>query len=267
MSDRAHDGPIDRLMGAVPVNAIIRQVDVQAIIERVDLNAVLDRVDMDRLLARIDVNELLTRLDLGEIIAESTKGVAARALDSLRVATAHLDLALERMVDRVLRRTDRDAAAAQPESARFGKPPSSELQGRNAGAVSRFTAAFLDLAISLIALSVLIAAVVVVFDVIVGSTVTLHVPAVVGTPLASLWLFTYLLVSWAVPGRTPAMGVFGLRVVRGDGTHVGWGHALLRLLIFPFSLIAVIGLLGIVIGRNHRALYDVIGDTRVVFDW
>jgi uncharacterized RDD family membrane protein YckC len=147
------------------------------------------------------------------------------------------------------------------------KPSSGGLQGRNAGAVSRFTAASVDLALSLIALSALIAAVVVVFDVLVGSTVTLHVPAVVGTPVASVWLAMYFLVSWAVPGRTPGMVVFGLRVVRGDGTHVGWGHAFLRLLIFPLSLVLAIGLIGIVVGRNHRALQDVIADTRVIFDW
>ena len=266
MSDRAHDGPIDRLMGAVPVNALIRQIDVQAVIERVDLNALLDQVDIDRLLARIDVDELLGRLDLGAIIADSTKGVAARALDSLRVGMARLDLAVERVVNRILRRSERDPAAVQQNPA-LVKPSSGALQGRNAGAVSRFTAAFVDLAISLIALSALIAAVVVVFDVLVGSTVTLHVPAVVGTPVASVWLAMYFLVSWAVPGRTPGMVVFGLRVVRGDGSHVGWGHALLRLLIFPFTIIAAIGLIGIIVGRNHRALYDVIADTRVVFEW
>ena len=38
------------------------------------------------------------------------------------------------------------------------------------------------------------------------------------------------------PGPNPGMAVFGLLVVRGDGTKVGWGHAAIRTLALPLSL-------------------------------
>ena len=107
----------------------------------------------------------------------------------------------------------------------------------------------------------------VVADFVGGSKVTLQVPASVGIPATTVWIALYFVVSWAVPGRTPGMAVFGLLLTRGDGTKVSWGHALRRVLILPFSTVLVIGFVGTVVGRNHRALQDVIADTRVVFDW
>ena len=141
------------------------------------------------------------------------------------------------------------------------------LQGQNAGAVSRVIAFLIDLAVSAISLSAVVAGFVVVLDLITGSSVTLRAPAVLGIPATTVWFGLYLLVSWAVPGRTPGMAVFGLLVVCGDGTEVGWGHAAIRTLALPLSFIGGIGLLGIVLGGHHRALHDVIADTRVVFDW
>ena len=104
MSDARHRGAVDRLLGAVPLDALVRQIDVQAILERIDLNALLDQVDVDRLLSRIDVEDLLTRIDFGEILAQSTKGIGGRALDALRLSAARLDIAIDHWVDRALRR-------------------------------------------------------------------------------------------------------------------------------------------------------------------
>lgn len=108
MTDEGRRGPLDRLVGAVPVDALIRQVDVQALLERVDVNVLLDKVDVERLLSRIDLNEVLARVDLGEAIADASRGVAARTLDAIRVSAGHLDLALEQLTDRVLRRRRED---------------------------------------------------------------------------------------------------------------------------------------------------------------
>ena len=141
------------------------------------------------------------------------------------------------------------------------------IQGHTSGAVSRLVAFLIDLAVSSVSLSVVVAASVVVIDLISGSTVTLRAPAELGIPATILWLGLYLLVSWAVPGRTPGMAIFGLLVVRGDGSRLGWGHAGIRVLAFPLSFIGGIGLLGIVLGRRNRALHDVIADSIVVFDW
>ena len=265
MTERGRGGPVDRLLGAVPFDALIRQIDIQAILERVDLNALLDEVDVNRLLDRIDVDELVARLDLGEVIAESTRGVAGRVLDAIRAAAAGLDLRLERGVNRILHRAANEEDASPDGAA--DPSPAEEPRGRNAGPVSRFSAGLIDLGVSWISLSALIAAVVVVIDVLLGSRVTLNVPAGVGIPATTLWLALYFVVSWAVPGRTVGMAILGLLVIRGDGSTLGWRHALLRVLLLPFSLIAGLGLIGVIVGRRHRALHDVIADSHVIFDW
>jgi uncharacterized RDD family membrane protein YckC len=259
MTDKAHDGPVERLLGVVPFNAVIRQIDVQAVLERIDLNALLDQVDVERLVGRIDINQLLRQVDIGDLLVDSTKGVAGRALDAIRLAVARLDLAVERWVNRVLRR------APSPDS--VDDSTARVLHGRNAGPIGRFTAGLLDLAVSSMVLSALIATVTVIVDLLVGSRVVLHVGASVGIPATTIWLLLYFVVSWAAAGRTPGMAVLGLLVMRGDGTPVGWGRALIRASVLPFSLIAGIGFLGVVVGRKHRALQDVLADTRVVLDW
>lgn len=105
MADSRRRSSLDRLVGVMPVDAVVRQIDVEALVERVDVNAVLDRVDIDRLIERIDVNAVVARLDLGHAVAQSTRGVAARALDAFRVAGGRLDVLVETIVDRVLHRS------------------------------------------------------------------------------------------------------------------------------------------------------------------
>ncbi len=257
MSDKGHNGPVDRLLGAVPFDAVLRQIDVQAILDRIDLNALLDEVDVNRLVDRIDVAQLLEQVDVGGLIVESTKGIAGRSLDAIRLAAARLDVALEHLVNRALRRAPEETEPSTRDA----------LQGRSAGAVSRFTAGLLDLVFSSLLLTALIATIVAVADLLVGSKVVLHLPAAFGIPATTVWLALYFVVSWAVPARTPAMAVFGLLVTRGDGTKLGWGRSLIRVSLLPFSLLIGIGLLGVVVGRRRRALQDVLADTRIVYDW
>lgn len=141
------------------------------------------------------------------------------------------------------------------------------LQGRYAGAFTRLAAWVVDLAVSSISLTSVVVAGTVVFDLISGSRVQVHLPSELGISVTTAWLALYLLVSWAVPGRTPGMAFFGLRVIRGNGSQVGWAHAAMRVIVFPVSFVAGIGLAGIVFGRRHRALHDVAADTVVVYDW
>jgi uncharacterized RDD family membrane protein YckC len=258
-SEKGHSGPVDRLLGVVPFDAVLRQIDVQAILERIDLNALIDEVDVQRLVGRVDMAQLLHQVDIGAIVAESTKGVAGHTLDALRLAAARLDSTLEGWVDRALRR---DPARSDPDAT-----SADALRGRTAGLISRVAAGLLDLALSSMLLSALVATIVVIADLLVGSRVVLHTPAAVGIPATTLWLVLYFVVSWAVPARTPGMVVFGLLVRRRDGAKLGWGRALIRASLLPFSLLLGIGMLGVVIGREHRALQDVLADTHVVYDW
>jgi uncharacterized RDD family membrane protein YckC len=64
------------------------------------------------------------------------------------------------------------------------------------------------------------------------------------------------------------MLILGLRVVRRDGSPLDGGHAFLRALVLPLSFIPLgLGLIGILVGREHRALHDVLAGTTVVYAW
>ncbi len=80
--------------------------------------------------------------------------------------------------------------------------------------------------------------------------------------------FLYSVVSLAIAGRTPGKALVGLRVVDRSGDPLTPRQAVVRTLCLPLSFaILGLGLVGIVIGREHRALHDVLGGTAVVYDW
>ncbi|HEV7757575.1 MAG TPA: RDD family protein [Acidimicrobiales bacterium] len=135
-----------------------------------------------------------------------------------------------------------------------------------AGAVSRLAAYVVDLA----AMSALLTA---------GSAVVVYLVAVVtghqlelssdrdlaGAGLA-LWWVVYFAGSWATTGRTPGMALFGLRVVRPDGTRASATAALVRAVTFPLSLLLFgLGFLGILFHAQRRALHDLLAGTAVVY--
>ena len=80
--------------------------------------------------------------------------------------------------------------------------------------------------------------------------------------------FLYSVVSLAIAGRTPGKALVGLRVVARSGEPVTPRQAVVRTICLPLSFaIFGLGLVGIIIGREHRALHDVLGGTAVVYDW
>ena len=92
------------------------------------------------------------------------------------------------------------------------------------------------------------------------------------TPLGiaafAIWAFLYVFVSLAISGRTIGKGLAGLRVVRADGTAPGVRAMFVRTLAFPLSVLFFgIGLLMIVVQREHRSLHDLIAKSCVVYDW
>ncbi len=83
-----------------------------------------------------------------------------------------------------------------------------------------------------------------------------------------LWSAVYFGGSWVMFARSPGMSLLGLRIVLCDGSRLDRHHALVRLLTFPLGFLTLgVGFLGIVIGRTHRAIYDVISSTAVIYDW
>ena len=83
-----------------------------------------------------------------------------------------------------------------------------------------------------------------------------------------VWAFFYLFYCWGAGGKTPGAALLGIRVVRRDGGHLGFRRAFIRTVVFPFSFLFFgLGLIGVVIGREHRALHDVAAGSTVVYDW
>jgi uncharacterized RDD family membrane protein YckC len=71
---------------------------------------------------------------------------------------------------------------------------------------------------------------------------------------------------WARGGQTPGMRPFGLRVVRDrDGSRIGWGTALLRLLgMYVASAVFYLGFIWIFIDKRRRGWHDLIAGTVVI---
>ena len=64
------------------------------------------------------------------------------------------------------------------------------------------------------------------------------------------------------------MAVVGIRVVGRDGGELTARRGVVRAMAFPLSfLLFGLGFVGIVVGRERRALHDVIAHTTVVYDW
>ena len=109
-----------------------------------------------------------------------------------------------------------------------------------------------------------------------GATVVGNRVTSVSTPGAIVFLLSWTLIFlvgvlyfpffWARSGQTPGMRPFGLRVVRDrDGSSIGWGTALLRLvgLVVAFSVF-YIGVIWIFFDKRRRGWQDLIAGTVVI---
>jgi hypothetical protein len=64
------------------------------------------------------------------------------------------------------------------------------------------------------------------------------------------------------------MALLGVQVVRADGTRLHPWQGWVRSLTFPLGFLTLgLGFLGILVHREHRALYDLIAGTTVVYAW
>lgn len=277
---------VDRMLRRVDVDGLLAQVDVNALLDRVDVNRLLDRVDIDRLLARVDVDALLAGLDVEglvrragvpEIVAESTGTVFESALDLLRRQLLALDVVLTRGVMRLLRRDEASVPAGPATLAGDGGPahalpvpnaPVTDVTGHYAGPVTRLGAHLLDTAIATSVFTIAssgLSSLARTTGLAAGDADRAG-PLFVGSFV--VWLFVYWWTGTAVAGRTPGMAVVGLRAVTRTGEPLSGGRAFVRVLVLPFSiLLAGLGLVGIVVDREHRGLHDVLAGSTVVYDW
>ncbi len=257
---------IDALLRHVDVNQLLDRVDVDTLLRRVDVDQLLDRVDVDALVARVDVEALMDRVDIGgivrraqvdAIVSATAGGLGNRVLDLIRRQLVGLDIIVTRLVDRLLRR-------------RVEEPVSEDgsFTGQIAGGASRLAAFLIDVAIEGGAFAAGVAVAYFLASLFVGHDVS-------PTGGDGLWRIVALLslaglyqwVSLLVAGRTIGRAMAGLRVTAPDGTPLGATAATRRVLVYPFSFVLGLGLVGVVVSRRHRALHDVAAPSLVRYDW
>ncbi|MBX7159911.1 MAG: RDD family protein [Acidimicrobiia bacterium] len=141
--------------------------------------------------------------------------------------------------------------------------------GHYAGPASRLAAYVLDVAISSVVYAVAIAATVFLINLVLGTDISEDsLPGWVWLAALGIWLALYYGYCWAAAAKTPGMALVGVRIVRRDGSELSPGRGIARCAAYPLSFLTLgLGFVGIVIGREHRALHDVIADTTVVYDW
>jgi len=86
--------------------------------------------------------------------------------------------------------------------------------------------------------------------------------AILASTLVSMTYSTWFL---GALGATPGLMALGLKVVRPDGSRIGYGRALARYFASMLSaMILCIGYLLVAFDSEKRALHDMICDTRVI---
>ena len=141
-------------------------------------------------------------------------------------------------------------------------------QGQYAGSVSRFLGWAIDAAVSTGLFALAIAAISLLVQTVTGNPVSWSRANIAVVICYATWEFFYFGYSWAASGKTFGMAVLGIRVVRADGTALGLRRAAVRAVVFPLSFLFFgLGLVGILVQREHRALHDLIAGSAVVYAW
>jgi uncharacterized RDD family membrane protein YckC len=142
------------------------------------------------------------------------------------------------------------------------------LRGQHAGFASRFIAFIVDCAVSIAVFLLVLGAASFAASVLTGSSIHWSRENTWVVVAFFAWEFLYYAYYWTATGKTPGMILLGVQVVGQDGSSVGAKRGLVRTLAFPLSFLLLgLGFLGILLGRDRRALHDVIADTAVVYCW
>ncbi|KQW47938.1 hypothetical protein ASC77_16160 [Nocardioides sp. Root1257] len=264
----------DELVARIDPDALMGRIDINALLDRVDLNALLAKVDVEALLADVDLEALVRRSGVPELVAESTNQLAGSALDLVRRQLVALDVVIDRIINRLLRR-DLDAQPIGPplllahDDGALDDRRRMSVSGHYAGPVTRGVSAAADVAIITTSYTLGVAGLAFLSGIFFGSSLTdLSGQGPLALGALALWAFVYSFGSHAVAGRTLGKGIVGIRVVGADGSPLTVRQALVRTLAFPFSaLLFGIGFLMILVQREHRALHDLVAGTVSVYDW
>ncbi len=155
---------------------------------------------------------------------------------------------------------------ALPAPAPFSVPQ--HLRGHYAGFASRFIAFVFDCILSIALFEITLAAISFAASVLTGTSIHWSRDNLWVIIAFFAWEFFYYAYCWTASGKTPGMQLLGVQVVGRDGSHVGTRRGLVRTLAFPLSFLLLgLGFVGILLGRDHRALHDSIADTAVIYTW
>jgi uncharacterized RDD family membrane protein YckC len=266
------------MVETVPPDVVLERIDVNAVLDRVDINRLLDRVDMERLLARIDTDALLRNVDVEslvrrsgvpDLVAESTGRLAGGALDLARRQVVGMDTVLVGVVGTVFRRRSAGIGEAPPAlRPTDGERDLRTVSGTYAGPLSRLLASGIDAALMFVLFTFGVAGIDLLLGVFLDSGLEGRGDSLWSAVAVVGWIFTYVLVTTVVAGRTPGKGIVGLRVVTSRGFAVTPGRALLRTVMLPVAAVVLgLGLFPILLGRDRRGLHDLVAGTAVVYDW
>jgi uncharacterized RDD family membrane protein YckC len=85
--------------------------------------------------------------------------------------------------------------------------------------------------------------------------------------MAGLFGFFYYWIGLSITGRSIGKSLIGRRVVAVDGHPISPGRAAVRTIVYPVSFILGRGLIPIVLGKQRRALHDLLAGDKVLYDW
>jgi uncharacterized RDD family membrane protein YckC len=143
-----------------------------------------------------------------------------------------------------------------------------DRNGDYAGFVSRSVAWVVDLGVTSGVFMLALAAASFAASVLTGKAISWSKGSPIIIAVFAVWLFIYYAYSWAANGKTFGAALLGVQVVGEDGGAAGPRRAVIRTLAFPLSfLLCGLGFTGILIGRERRALHDVLAGTVVVYAW
>ena len=149
-----------------------------------------------------------------------------------------------------------------------GETETENLRGQHAGFASRFMAFIIDCALSIVVFLLVLGAASYGASVLTGSSIHWSRDDTWVVVAFFAWEFFYYAYFWTASGKTPGMLLLGVQVVGQDGSRAGTRRGFVRTLAFPLSFLLLgLGFLGILLGRDRRALHDVIADTAVVYCW
>ena len=141
-------------------------------------------------------------------------------------------------------------------------------QGHYAGSASRLAAYLIDLIVSSVVFELALTGISFVASIFTGRGISYHHGSIFVIIIYVLWQFVYFGFQWAADGSTLGMTLLGVRVVQADGTRLEPWRGWVRSLTFPLGFLTLgLGFLGILVQREHRAVYDLIAGTAVVYAW